>query len=29
MIVNVDFANVPILCNFNYLVSMIPDGAFL
>ena len=29
MIVNVDFANVPVHYNSNYLVSMIQDGAFL
>lgn len=29
MIVNVDFANVPIHYNSYYLVSIVPDGAFL
>jgi len=29
MIVNFDFANVPIHYNSYYLVSMVPDGAFL
>lgn len=29
MIVNVDFANVPIHYNSYYLVSFVPDGAFL
>ena len=28
MIVNVDFANVPIHYNSYYLVSMVPDSAF-
>ena len=29
MIVNVDFAKVPIHYNSYYLVSIVPDGAFL
>lgn len=29
MMVNVDFANVPIHYNSYYLVSIVPDGAFL
>ena len=29
MIVNADFANVPIHYNSYYLVSIVPDGAFL
>ncbi len=29
MIFNVDFANVPIHYNSYYLVSIVPDGAFL
>lgn len=29
MMVNVDFANVPIHHNSYYLVSIVPDGAFL
>lgn len=29
MIVNVDFANVPIHYNSYYLVSIVPDGVFL
>lgn len=29
MMVNVDFANVPIQYNSYYLVSIVPDGAFL
>ena len=29
MMFNVDFANVPIHHNSYYLVSIVPDGAFL
>lgn len=29
MTFNVDFANVPIHYNSYYLVSIVPDGAFL